>query len=226
MPVEQKQLPGTMSPQQMLDTFLEGMGMGFLGGVDPIGAVAGQSAEAAGAPPLAALIGSIGIPDPTDIVKLGKLIKNLPKTLKRTGADVVFDPSRSQFFLNKGTSKAVAEVDPSGFLDLTNVGGGGETLSALDELAEILGLQARRGVTPLSQAGAESVNKAVDLGRAVPLQPGTAAAGATFPVQSAGTEQGLEALIDSLVSKIAPGYQDGGQVDENAVLQFILQGLI
>ena len=66
----------------MLDTFLEGMGMGFLGGVDPIGAVAGKSAEAMGAPPLAALIGSIGIPGPEDLPKLKsgfELIKKGPR---------------------------------------------------------------------------------------------------------------------------------------------------
>ncbi|MHC4372514.1 MAG: hypothetical protein ACYSW8_33345 [Planctomycetota bacterium] len=211
-------VPGTMTLGEMKDTFLKGMGMGFFGGIDPIGGAVGAGAEMAGAPPLAAAIGSIGIPDPGDAIRIAKLLKNLPSTLKKTGASLLHEPSSVGDFFNlqRGGSKVTAAVNPKdNVLDLLKIEGGGEGLEAFDELADFLGLQGRRGTTTMTKEGTESVSRAVEKGFSSPNPSGPG-------VLQTAQPEGLNALIDALFTKIT-GKQKGGIVpDVNELMHYLL----
>ena len=115
----------------------------------------------------------------------------------------------SMFFKGaEGEKMALQHGDE--FLDMISVGGGKgekarEMFELLDELASEGGTQARRGTTNLSQAGQESIERAVDAGRLV-RNPG--GAGWLSTAQKAGKSAlkgavgGVTALMEPLFGAI------------------------
>ena len=193
--------------------------------LDPIGALMEDTAKQAGAGPILSTLAGIGAPSPADIAKLAtrKLASKGLRVVANRFGDLIVEGEKG---LGKVTLRPnIAENT----LDLLSISKGTgksakELREAAGQIAQGAGLDLRQGVTPLSEAGMQSIERALERGQLIrnPAGPGFISTGKDIPGFQRGGQVAGKATIRVPTRTLLQRFQTGGEVQN--VIPDLFQG--